>query len=238
MKKFFTFLAIMGTIGAGEAAYAQSFTCAHDTVYVNASTDTNVYNNITVTGLSGINIQSKLMNISATSEMMTNISICDAGTCYGNADVWPNKTISSSYSPGTGDYHVVMEFSNVHPGGPWVFYVRLNNSAVATDTFVQTYIVTRTAGPVTSTPLTAKPNTEVSVYPNPASSSLNVVYDASADVKNIAVYNIIGKQVSLYRPTSFGSANLNIENIPSGVYFVRLINSHGDVVTTRRFTKQ
>lgn len=113
--------------------------------------------------------------------------------------------------------------------------VKLNNASIPTDTFIQTYIVTRT--PTTSV-ANVKPNSEVSLYPNPASNSVNLVYDASADIRNIAVYNIIGKQVSLFRPTDNSSANLNIESIPAGIYFVRLINSRGDVVTTRKFTKQ
>ena len=79
--------------------------------------------------------------------------------------------------------------------------------------------------------------TEVNMYPNPAHDELNVVYDPSADVKTIAVYNIIGKVMSVYKVNG-NSANLNTENMPSGIYFVRLMNSHGEAVVTRRFTKQ
>ncbi|MFI5195872.1 MAG: T9SS type A sorting domain-containing protein [Chitinophagales bacterium] len=78
---------------------------------------------------------------------------------------------------------------------------------------------------------------EIILYPNPARDELNVVYSPNADVKTIAVYNIIGKVIAVYKVTSAG-ANLNLENIPSGIYFVRLTNSHGDVVVTRKFTKQ
>jgi len=83
-------------------------------------------------------------------------------------------------------------------------------------------------------------NTEsnVTLYPNPARDELNLVYDANADVKNIAVYNIIGKIMAVYKVSSNSSANLNLENIPSGFYFVRLANSFGEVVATKKFTKQ
>lgn len=238
MKKFFTFLAILGTLGAGSTAMAQSFSSAHDTIYVTTNVDTNVHNELTVPGFAAVSVKWTLRSVTGSTELMNNISICDNSTCYGNPDVWPNKTVASSYSPGTSDFHLVMDLGSVPPGGPWIINVRLYNSSTPTDTSIQTYIVTRTAGPVSSVSSGVKANTEVSVYPNPASSSVNVVYDGAADIKNIAVYNIIGKQVSLFRPTSYGSANLNIENIPSGVYFVRLLNSRGDVVSTRRFTKQ
>ena len=75
------------------------------------------------------------------------------------------------------------------------------------------------------------------LYPNPAREELNVVFSATADIKTIAVYNIIGKVLVVYKVTG-DSANMNLENIPSGIYFVRLTNSHGDVVVTRKFTKQ
>ena len=82
-----------------------------------------------------------------------------------------------------------------------------------------------------------KPAEDFVLYPNPAYNELNVVYDASLDVKNIAVYNIIGKVMSVYK-VSGTSANLNIENIPSGIYFLRLYNSTGSVILTRKFTRQ
>jgi hypothetical protein len=77
----------------------------------------------------------------------------------------------------------------------------------------------------------------VSLYPNPANSEVNVVYDEAADIKSIGIYNIIGKLMTVYK-VSGKSANLNIENIPAGIYFVRLLNGQGQVVVTRKFTKQ
>jgi hypothetical protein len=74
-------------------------------------------------------------------------------------------------------------------------------------------------------------------YPNPAQNEVNVAYDANADIQNIALYSIIGKVLRVYKVTG-NSANLDLENIPSGFYFVRLMNSHGDAVATRKFTKQ
>jgi hypothetical protein len=78
---------------------------------------------------------------------------------------------------------------------------------------------------------------EVTVYPNPAFNELNIVYGTNADVKNIAVYNLIGKLITIYKAAEMGSANLNIENIPGGVYYVWLVNSRGDVIATKKFTK-
>ena len=47
---------------------------------------------------------------------------------------------------------------------------------------------------------------------------------------------MIGKPVMVYRVTG-NSAKLNIESLPSGVYFVRMADAQGKV-TTRKFTHQ
>lgn len=183
-----------------------------------------------------MSVQWRIISSNLPAAWMNTVGICDNFTCYGTADIWPTQTKTSSYPAGEGVFDVTLDLSSFAPDGPYVMKVRLNNSAVTTDTFVQTYIVTRTPG--TSSVASVKSSSNVSLYPNPATNSVNLVYDAGADIRNIAVYNIIGKQVSLFRPTDNSSANLNIDNIPSGIYFVRLINSRGDVVSTRKFTKQ
>jgi len=78
---------------------------------------------------------------------------------------------------------------------------------------------------------------EVLLCPNPANDELNLVYDANADVKNIAAYNMMGTVMAIYKVDG-PSANLNLEAMPSGIYFVRLSNSYGQEVPTKKFTKQ
>jgi len=78
----------------------------------------------------------------------------------------------------------------------------------------------------------------VTLYPNPAGKELNITYNPAANVKTIAIYNIIGKVMTVYKVLADGSASLNLENIPYGVYMARLFDSNGSVVTTVRFTRQ
>lgn len=77
----------------------------------------------------------------------------------------------------------------------------------------------------------------VSLYPNPAGSELNVLFDGNAGIRNIIVYNMIGKPVTVYKVNG-SSAKLDIENIPSGIYFIRLTDAQGHVMATRKFTHQ
>ena len=76
------------------------------------------------------------------------------------------------------------------------------------------------------------------IFPNPAREAVNVVFDDKADIKSIAVFNLIGKVLNVYKTTDNGSAKLDISNIPAGIYFLRLMNGQGQVVATRRFTRQ
>ncbi|MES2704062.1 MAG: T9SS type A sorting domain-containing protein [Bacteroidota bacterium] len=76
------------------------------------------------------------------------------------------------------------------------------------------------------------------IYPNPAGNELNVLYEATSDIKNIAVYNLIGKMVAVYKVTGNSSANLNLDGVSPGIYFVRLFNSQGEAVISKKFTRQ
>jgi hypothetical protein len=79
----------------------------------------------------------------------------------------------------------------------------------------------------------------VVLYPNPARESINVLYDEKAGVKTIAIYNLIGKLMGpIYRPTNNGSAKIDLDEMPNGVYFLRLMDAGGHVLATRRFTRQ
>lgn len=236
MKKVITFLSLLAAMNVG-SSYAQSFTIDRDTTYINSNTVVNAPNNVTVpTGSTALSLQWAVISHTLPTDLMNTIGVCDNATCFGATDVWPTNFRTSTYPAGaTGDFHITMDLSVIPVGGPYVLRVKLRNPAISTDTAIQTYIINRTA---TTSVNNVRSGNDVTLYPNPATSSINVLFDAASDIKTIAVYNIIGKQVSLFRPTDNAGASLNIENIPSGIYFVRLMNSHGDVVTTRKFTKQ
>ena len=171
------------------------------------------------------------------------LGICDNNLCYPNmAPNWlwgsfGGSTFKSKpYGDTTthGDFHLALVFESAVPGTHYLT-VTLTDSAVATSTKTTTFIVNKFP---TAVPAVKSAINEVSIYPNPATSALNVVYDANADVKTIALYSIIGKLITVYKVSENNGANLNLENTPTGIYFVRLMNSHGDIVATKRFTKQ
>jgi len=176
----------------------------------------------------------------------TAFGICDNNTCYYNApDDMGHSMPLYNDTTGSGLVFTTNPY-NPGPNGPFNLSLNLSTASVGTHmlrikiaqplgtTDTVTFIINKVPAAVPN--VTSGAN-DVLLYPNPANNELNVVFDGNADVKNIAVYNIIGKVLTVYKVTG-SSANLNIENIPSGIYFVRLYNSQGNVVVTRKFTKQ
>ena len=71
------------------------------------------------------------------------------------------------------------------------------------------------------------------IYPNPATNNftINLGNDEKA---NIQLFNIVGQQV--YSETITGTAQVNVSNLNSGVYMLK-INQNGKVYTTKVIVK-
>ena len=176
------------------------------------------------------------------------LAICDDQYCRqnGSGQLWNGASGLSFTAPyyanatkdSIQDFHVVL---NLPVGAtPGTYYLTtilrdITNGTLGAPTKTATFIFNKTAEAVNNV---NSMDANVVLYPNPAHNEVNLVYNTTADVKNIAVYNIIGKVIAVYKVTENNSANLNLENLPSGIYFARLINSQGNVVVTRKFTKQ
>ena len=120
-----------------------------------------------------------------------------------------------------------------HENGTYYVKVFIRDLANTMST-TTTYVISKWA---TSVSNVSRNEDNVTLYPNPAREDLNVRFDGQAGVKNIAVYNLIGKMVSIYKVQG-NSAKLNLNNIPSGIYFVRLLDGNGRIIATRKFTHQ
>jgi hypothetical protein len=216
-------------------AIAQSFTVQHDTTNTNISGSTgtiNILDGVAATS-SPVTIKWKVVSTTFPTDWVAATGICDNALCYPSTTWTTGSTQTSDpYSTTVGDFHLQVNADDAVTTGCYNVRVKLWNSTAPNDSIIETYIVCKYP---TSVPVVK--STEPVIYPNPATAELNVVYDATADVKNIAVYNLIGKVVSVYHVTG-NSANLNLENVPAGIYFLRLMNSNGQVVATRKFTKQ
>jgi len=218
---------------AGKTALAQSFTVQHDTVAFSTAGYYTALNGITNTGTSPVRIQWKVVSTNFPADWQEQTGICDITSCFTGAAIFGGSTHACNYNPGTGDFHMQIDQTSTTTSGSYYVSLKLSNSADASDSIITTFVVSKIPAGVA----TVKPSADISLYPNPAINELNLVFDAGADVKNILVYNIIGKLMTVYKVAG-NSANLNIENLAAGVYFTRLQNSRGEITATRKFTKQ
>lgn len=76
-------------------------------------------------------------------------------------------------------------------------------------------------------------NKSLQVYPNPAKDILTVVTDANTE--GVSIFDINGRVVLSVVDKS---QNVNIQNLASGVYFVRMMDKTGFTGTPVRFVKQ
>lgn len=67
-------------------------------------------------------------------------------------------------------------------------------------------------------------NSNLQIYPIPASNTINIETDQSIDVKSIIVYDINGKPLDNYKTILVSEKNIRLEfhNISSGNYFIML----------------
>ncbi len=243
MRRLFTLASALVMLICFKAG-AQSFIVSADTVYCG------VYggpDNITNKVATNIPLKWHVTGTDFPADWQTSsaFGVCDNYNCYNNTSnaLWNSSTstgttysttyYANSIHDSTDVFRLSMSIpSSATNGTHWVTINLLDNSTSYSKNI--TFVLTKTPSSVSSV---SAQEEKVSLYPNPASNEINIVCDQSADVKNVAVYNIIGRMMNVYK-VSGNNANINIEAMPSGIYFVKLYNSVGNVVVTKKFTKQ
>lgn len=162
--------------------------------------------------------------------------LCDNVLCYYKTILSGSTQVTDTITA-NGTMSMKAQINGESPGitstGTYYFTVEAVNGST-TDTIVYTI-----SNWTTSVANVSNNQNVVTLYPNPARDILNVQYDKNAGIRNISIHNLVGKQVASFRVNGSGnSVKLDINNIPSGVYFLRLKDNTGRVTATRRFTHQ
>jgi Secretion system C-terminal sorting domain len=76
-------------------------------------------------------------------------------------------------------------------------------------------------------------STNIKIYPNPTTDYFQLSDDDLVD--KVVIYNIIGRQMRTYKVTENGKYNVN--DLPEGLYIIRLLASNGATVKTIRLSK-
>jgi hypothetical protein len=79
----------------------------------------------------------------------------------------------------------------------------------------------------------------VTLYPNPATNTLQVYADKNLNPQSISIMNISGAQ-SITTAVEKGkeTTNININSLAAGIYTVRITDTNGNMITTRKFVKK
>lgn len=88
----------------------------------------------------------------------------------------------------------------------------------------------------TSTKDAGKSGIGVKVFPNPVTDYFSI-QDDNEVVERIVVYNMIGRAVKNYSTNVNNNNKYNLNDLPEGLYIVRLLNSRGATVKTVRLNK-
>jgi Secretion system C-terminal sorting domain len=75
----------------------------------------------------------------------------------------------------------------------------------------------------------------ITIYPNPANDKITIEISGKTNESNLAIVNIEGQEL-ITRQITAPKTLIDISNLPSGVYFVRLTNNK--TVSTWKFIKQ
>jgi len=202
---------------------------SHDSLTFNADTAYTFSNTIKNVGQDSIYINWHIDFLSSSVPIGWSVAPCDNDNCYGYVSTthMSNKIAPDSIALWT----VKIDPTGGGIGTAWVTERMIDNNGDSSRAVV--FILTKSTTGVSKTML---PVDDVVLYPNPAKNDVNIIFNGSLNIHSVAIYNLIGKVVAVFK-TAGNSANLNIENLPSGIYFLRMMDANSNVVTTRKFTK-
>ena len=115
-------------------------------------------------------------------------------------------------------------------------------STSSSNTYTVSYITAGTCPVTTSTTVSIDLCTGIhesfgdyiKVYPNPASTYISID-NSNIEINQIRLTNILGETVVIKNTTS-NKTTINLEQLPIGIYFIKLYNPNGEIVYTQKIS--
>jgi hypothetical protein len=110
-------------------------------------------------------------------------------------------------------------------GGEQLYCVRINNQVVWSSDPAGCYLLTNIDDEYKEV--------KASIFPNPF--SLNATIGISKKLNNatLSIYNVLGQEIKSFTNISGNEINLNRDNLPNGVYFIRLMQDNISLFTEK-----
>jgi hypothetical protein len=163
--------------------------------------------------------------------------MCDNNVCWGDTGTLNGSITRTAYKIGPGKTCPFTAHFIV-PATAGVGTVKLKiNSLGQIDTLVW---VLNSVPNQTGVSIIKMNDNHVTIYPNPSANANSVfVYaDKSLKATNVSVVNIVGQTVKTGSLSSTSEVTeLSTSDLSKGSYFIKLIDSKGQTITTRKFIK-
>lgn len=120
----------------------------------------------------------------------------------------------------TNDTLIAYMFPDVHNGD---FYVEVTSDQGCTTISEEIYIQLESIA-------NNYYNQFVSCYPNPVNHVLTIVADQLLNIEYIELFNVAGQKIDITETVFSNTTQLNLQNVTSGIYTVKIITDKGIVV--------
>ncbi|MCC7302625.1 MAG: T9SS type A sorting domain-containing protein [Bacteroidia bacterium] len=132
---------------------------------------------------------------------------------------------SYSWSPSTGLSSTTVANPTAAPGATTTYTVTVTHQTCgyATDAVTVTYrqdLSCCRIGDILEAP--TKPNSEITIFPNPSGGEFNLKLPASSELKSVRVYNSVGELIQ-EQTAKEGVVSIDIRNQSNGLYFIQVV---------------
>ncbi len=229
MKRIIVFI---GLCLASAQGFAQGFTVAHDTTYASVNGTADVHNGITnSSNLSSLNITWEGTLYAPSGWSVTGICDLVNGSSNGNCYNWPIGQTPLTIPAGlSADFKVSV--SNAAAANNSVCYFSLLIKSTGLPNKTIWYKMTKDPLGVNTI---NRVNDAVVIFPNPARDVVNIAIDPSMGASTMVISNLIGRTIGSYNVIT-GVQKIDMDNAPTGLYFLRVFDNQGKLLETKKFT--
>ncbi len=79
---------------------------------------------------------------------------------------------------------------------------------------------------------------EFKLFPNPVNDKLNIVNASNKNIESIEVYSLEGKKVMTSKLNAISTPIIQVDNLASGLYMLKINGENGKTITTKKFIKK
>lgn len=157
--------------------------------------------------------------------------VCDVNQCWtSGVSVSPDTIVLAAN--GTSNLDVYIRPN--HVSGAATIELKVTEVGNTANTVTGRYLFATSTSTRETPKSYSNSNIPVKIYPNPTTDYF-MLTDNNDVVDRVVIYNIIGRQVRAYKAVD--NFKYSVNDLPEGIYIIRLLNNSGNTVKTIRLNK-